>query len=165
MRVLGIDPGTLILGYGVVDEEGIRMRMVDCGVLRQSIKTPLEQRLAYLYQGLCQVMGNYSPEEVAIEEPFVADNVHSALALGRAQAIAMLVASNSQLPVFRYAPTLVKQNVTNSGNSSKEQVQQMVRIQLGLDQSPKPTDASDALAVAICHLQQRKLGNLLAKVK
>jgi len=165
MRVLGIDPGTLILGYGVVDEEGIRMRMVDCGVLRQSIKTPLEQRLASLYKGLCQVMGNYSPEEVAIEEPFVADNVHSALALGRAQAIAMLVASNRQLPVFRYAPALVKQNVTNSGNSSKEQVQQMVRIQLGLEQPPKPTDASDALAVAICHLQQRKLGNLLAKVK
>jgi crossover junction endodeoxyribonuclease RuvC len=165
MRVLGIDPGTLILGYGVVDEEGIQMRMVDCGVLKQSTKTPLEQRLSSLYQGLCQIMAEYNPEEVAIEEPFVADNVRSALALGRAQAIAMLVASNRQLPVFRYAPTLVKQNVTNSGNSSKEQVQQMVRIQLGLEQPPESTDASDALAIAICHLQQRKTDHLFMKVK
>jgi len=164
MRVLGIDPGTLILGYGVVDEEGIVMRMVECGVLRQSAKIPLEQRLSSLYYGLCEIMADYNPEEVAIEEPFVADNARSALALGRAQAIAMLVASNRQLPVFRYAPTLVKQKVTNSGNSGKEQVQQMVKIQLGLEQIPKPIDASDALAVAICHLHQRKLDHLLAKI-
>jgi crossover junction endodeoxyribonuclease RuvC len=164
MRVLGIDPGTQIMGYGVVDEEGIQMQMVGCGVLRQSAKTPLEKRLSFLYHGLCEIVSGYNPEEVAIEEPFVADNVRSALALGRAQAIAMLVASNRQLPVFRYAPTLVKQNVTNSGSSDKEQVQQMVRIQLGLEQPPKPLDASDALAVAICHLNQRKLNYLLTKV-
>lgn len=164
MRVLGIDPGTLILGYGVVDENGIQMYMVDCGVLRQTAKAPLEQRLSYLYHGLCQIVVDYNPEEVAIEEPFVSDNVRSALALGRAQAIAMLVASNRQLPVFRYAPTLVKQNVTNSGSSSKEQVQQMVKIQLGLEKPPKPIDASDALAVAICHIHQRKLNHLLMKI-
>jgi len=165
MRVLGVDPGTLNMGYGVVDEDGMQMHMVDCGVLKQSAKTLLEQRLSSLYQGLCKIMDEYSPQEVAIEEPFVADNVRSALALGRAQAIAMLVASNRRLPVFRYAPALVKQSVTNSGNSSKEQVQQMVRIQLGLEQPPKPLDASDALAIAICHLHRRKLNHLVAKSK
>jgi len=165
MRVLGIDPGTLNLGYGVVDEEGREMHMVDCGVLRSSAKLPLEQRLSALYHGLCEVVADCKPDEVAIEEPFVAANVRSALSLGRAQAIAILAAANRKLPVFRYPPALVKQNVTNSGSSSKEQVQAMVRIQLGLDRSPESTDASDALAVAICHLHQRQLDCLLTKTQ
>lgn len=165
MRVLGIDPGTLNLGYGVVDEEGREMHMVNCGVLRSSAKIPLEQRLSSLYHGLCEVVADCKPDEVAIEEPFVAANARSALSLGRAQAIAILAAANRKLPVFRYPPALVKQNVTNSGSSSKEQVQAMVRIQLGLAKPPEPTDASDALAVAICHLHQRQFDRLLTKTQ
>ncbi|MBM3149710.1 MAG: crossover junction endodeoxyribonuclease RuvC [Chloroflexi bacterium] len=165
MRVLGIDPGTLNLGYGVVDEEGREMRMVNCGVLRSPAKLPLEQRLSSLYHGLCRVVAECEPDEVAIEEPFVADNVRSALSLGRAQAIAILAAANRKLPVFRYPPALVKQNVTNSGGSSKAQVQEMVRIQLGLSTAPEPSDASDALAVAICHLHQRQFDCLLNKTR
>ncbi len=163
MRVLGIDPGTLNLGYGIVDEEGDGITMVDCGVLSLSSKVPVEQRLSSLYQKLCEIVNRYQPDEVAIEEPFVAGNARSALAIGRAQAVAILAAANRKLPVFRYLPTQVKQQVTNYGHSGKEQVQEMVRIQLGLSQPPQSTDAADALAVAICHLRQRYFKHLIDK--
>jgi crossover junction endodeoxyribonuclease RuvC len=162
MRVLGIDPGTLNLGYGVVDEEGGEMTMVACGVLSLSSKVPVERRLSSLYKKLSEIVARYRPDEVAIEEPFVAGNARSALAIGRAQAIAILAAANENLPIFRYLPTQVKQQVTNYGGSDKEQVQEMVRLQLGLAQPPQPSDAADALAVAICHLHQRHIERLLA---
>jgi crossover junction endodeoxyribonuclease RuvC len=162
MRVLGIDPGTLNLGYGIVDEEGGNVVMVDCGVLSQPSKVVLEQRLAFLYHELGKILVRHLPDEMAVEEPFVAGNVRSALALGRAQAIAILAATNMKLPVFRYSPTQVKLQVTSYGNSSKEQVKEMVRIQLGLTQPIESSDAADALAVAICHLHQRQIDHLLA---
>jgi crossover junction endodeoxyribonuclease RuvC len=165
MRVLGIDPGTLNLGYGVVDEDAGEMAMVDCGVLSLSSKIPVEQRLSSLYKKLVEIVACHQPDEVAIEEPFVAGNVRSALAIGRAQAIAILAAANKNLPVFRYLPTQVKQQVTDYGGSSKEQVQEMVRLQLGLDEPPQPSDAADALAVAICHLHQKHIEVLLARGK
>ncbi len=165
MRVLGIDPGTLNLGYGVVDEEEGEMTMVACGVLSQPSKVPVERRLSFLYKKLVEIVARYRPDEVAIEEPFVAGNARSALAIGRAQAIAILAAANENLPIFRYLPTQVKQQVTNYGGSDKEQVQEMVRLQLGLAQPPQPSDASDALAVAICHLHQRHIERLLAGSK
>jgi crossover junction endodeoxyribonuclease RuvC len=165
MRVLGIDPGTLNMGYGLVDEEEDGMTMVTCGVLSLPSKVPVEQRLSSLYKKLCEIVTRHKPDEVAIEEPFVAGNVRSALAIGRAQAIAILAAANENLPVFRYLPTQVKQQVTNYGGSNKEQVQEMVRLQLGLAQPPQPSDAADALAVAICHLHQRHIEQLLAGSK
>ena len=165
MRVLGIDPGTLNLGYGVVDEDGSGMTMVACGVLSLPAKVPVERRLASLYKKLCEVVARYRPDEVAIEEPFVAGNARSALAIGRAQTIAILAAANENLPISRYMPTQVKQQVTTYGASDKEQVQEMVRLQLGLAQSPKPSDAADALAVAICHLHQKHVERLLAGSK
>ena len=165
MRVLGIDPGTLNMGYGVVDEDAGEMAMVDCGVVSLSSKVPVEQRLSSLYKKLVEIVARHQPDEVAIEEPFVAGNVRSALAIGRAQAIAMLAAANKNLPVFRYLPTQVKQQVTDYGGSSKEQVQEMVRLQLGLAERPQPSDAADALAVAICHLHQKHIETLLARGK
>jgi len=165
MRVLGIDPGTLNLGYGVVDEEGGGMTMVACGVLSQPSKVPVERRLSFLYKELVEIVARYKPDEVAIEEPFVAGNARSALAIGRAQAIAILAAANENLPIFRYLPTQVKQQVTTYGGSEKEQVQEMVRLQLGLAQPPQSSDAADALAVAICHLHQRHIERLLARGK
>jgi crossover junction endodeoxyribonuclease RuvC len=165
MRVLGIDPGTLNLGYGVVDEDAGEMAMVDCGVLSLSSKIPVEQRLSSLYKKLVEIVARHQPDEVAIEEPFVAANARSALAVGRAQAIAILAAANKNLPVFRYLPTQVKQQVTDYGGSSKEQVQEMVRLQLGLAEPPQPSDAADALAVAICHLHQKHIEVLLARGK
>jgi len=163
MRVLGIDPGTLNLGYGIVDEGEDGVSMVECGVLTMPPKIPVEQRLCFFYNKLGEIITHYQPEEVAIEEPFVARNARSALAVGRAQAIAILAAANRKLPVFRYLPAQVKQQVTNYGGSGKEQVQEMVKIQLGLSQIPQPSDAADALAVAICHLHQRHFDQLIAK--
>ncbi|UCH51953.1 MAG: crossover junction endodeoxyribonuclease RuvC [Chloroflexota bacterium] len=165
MRVLGIDPGTVNLGYGVVDEDGDAMTMVACGVLSLPAKVPVERRLSSLYKKLCEVVARYRPDEVAIEEPFVAGNARSALAIGRAQAIAILAAADENLPISRYLPKQVKQRVTTYGGSDKEQVQEMVRLQLGLDQAPQPNDAADALAVAICHLQQKHIEGLLAGSK
>lgn len=162
MRVLGIDPGTLNLGYGIVDDEDGNLVMVGCGVLSLPSKIALEQRLAFLYHKIGEILVRHLPDEMAVEEPFVAGNVRSALALGRAQAIAILAATNIKLPVFRYSPTQIKLQVTNYGNSSKEQVKEMVKIQLGLTQPIESSDAADALAVAICHLHQRHVDHLLA---
>jgi crossover junction endodeoxyribonuclease RuvC len=163
MRVLGIDPGTVNLGYGVVDEDAGEMAMVTCGVLSSSSKVPVEKRLSSLYKKLVDIVASHKPDEVAIEEPFVAGNARSALAVGRAQAIAILAAANKNLPVFRYLPTQVKQQVTDYGASSKEQVQEMVRLQLGLAEPPQPSDAADALAVAICHLHQKHVELLVSR--
>jgi len=165
MRVLGIDPGTLNLGYGVVDEDAGEMTMIDCGVLSLPSKIPVEKRLSSLYKKLVEIVARHQPDEVAIEEPFVAGNMRSALAIGRAQAIAILAAANKNIPVFRYLPTQVKQQVTDYGGSGKEQVQEMVRLQLGLAERPEPSDAADALAVAICHLHQKHIEILLARGK
>lgn len=165
MRVLGIDPGTLNMGYGLVDEADGKLSMVGCGVLSLPSKVPVEKRLCVFYRRLSDVINCDRPDEVAIEEPFVAINARSALAVGRAQAIAMLAAANKDLPIFRYLPAQVKQQVTDYGGSSKEQVQGMVKIQLGLSDFPYSEDAADALAVAICHIYQSNLNRRLAKSK
>ncbi len=165
MRILGIDPGTLAMGFGVLDanEVGDQPRMVQCGVLTASASAPLSQRLHELYLGLADVLVRFRPDEVAIEEPFVARNVRSALAIGRAQAIAMLSAASHGLPVATYPPAKVKHGVADYGRGDKEQVQRMVCLQLGLAAKPGPSDATDALAVALCHLRQRQLSRLLAR--
>jgi len=153
MRILGIDPGTINLGYGVVEGEE-EIHMVDLGVISLSPRTSMEERLGALYDELSKIIASYKPNEVAIEEPFVGHNVASAFAIGRAQAIAILAAVKQGLPVYYYSPTQVKQQVTSYGRSDKQQVQEMVKLQLHLPQLPKPSDAADALAIAICHFQQ-----------
>lgn len=164
MRVLGVDPGTLNMGYGVVEEKGGGdITMVGCGIICVPQKMPIEQRLCDLYEGLVKMIAEYKPEAVAVEEPFVAGNARSALAIGRAQAVAILAAAQAKLPVFRYMPTQVKQLVTSYGRSSKEQVQQVVKLQLGVTDLPAASDAADALAVAICHLNQKHLSEILKR--
>lgn len=161
MRTLGIDPGTINLGYGVVDGEE-QICLVCCGVLNSPPKTPIEERLRSLYIKLSEIIAEHQPDEVAIEEPFVGHNIRSALAIGRAQAVAILAAANQGLPVYYYSPAEIKQRVTNYGRSDKGQIQEMVRIQLGLPQPPQPSDAADALAVALCHIQQNRFNRWLA---
>ena len=153
MRVLGIDPGTRKLGYGVV-EGGRELKGVAWGVLTASRQVPVEERLRVLYDGLSDVILRYRPQEVAIEDPFVGKNVRSAFAVGRAQTVAILAAVNRGLSIHYYSPALVKQQVTGYGRSDKRQVQEMVKLQLELSEYPQPSDAADALAIAICHLQQ-----------
>lgn len=163
MRVVGVDPGTVAMGYGLIEENNHNVEMVDCGVLSVSSKTPPPERLYQLYLGLLDILTDFQPQEMAIEEPFAAQNIRSALAIGRAQAVAMLAASNRHIPIYGYPPAKVKQMVTNYGCSNKEQVQQMVCIQLGLTPFSHPSDATDALAVALCHLRERQLASVIAR--
>ncbi len=162
MRVLGVDPGTLNMGYGIVEEKGDgSISMIICGVISVPQKIPVEQRLCALYAGLLKIVDEFHPAEVAVEEPFVAGNARSALAIGRAQSVAILAAAQAKLPVYRYMPTQVKQLVTSYGRSSKDQVQKVVKLQLGVTDLPEASDAADALAVAICHLNQQHLARIL----
>jgi len=161
MKVLGIDPGTIVAGYGLVDNTDGNLKMVVCGVVKSSPRLPPPERLSNLYKGLKEVVARYKPDVVAVETPFVSNNVSTALAIGRAQAIAMLVAANKKIPVYEYTPAQVKHRVTSYGASSKEQIQQMVKLQLNLSELPQPSDAADALAVALCHLCETHLNELI----
>ncbi len=161
MRVLGIDPGTITMGYGVIESQDSDVSLIKYGALNTPSRSPIGERLSFLYGKLMEIIAEYQPEAVAVEQPFVAKNARSAFAIGRAQAVAILAAANSHIPCYEYTPREVKQRVANYGASSKEQIQQMVMLQLGLTQIPDPSDAADALAVALCHLQVIHLENLL----
>ena len=163
MRILGIDPGTVVIGYGVIDAGPDEMTFICCDTVTCQRRSSIGERLNYIYQKLSEVISHYRPDEVAVEQPFVAQNVQSALAIGKAQAVAMLAASRQGIPIYEYTPAQVKQGVASYGASSKEQVQQMVQLQLGLSEVPQPDDAADALAVAICHLRATHLKKLIAE--
>ena len=163
MRILGVDPGTVTMGYGVIESKEDKIALVDCGALVNPARSPIGERLSHLYDGLLEIISRCQPDAVAIERPFMAKNVQSALAIGRAQAVAILAAAKHGIPSYEYTPTQVKPRVTDYGASSKEQIQEMVRLQLELSQVPQPSDAADALAVAICHLHETHLESLLAE--
>ncbi len=161
MKVLGIDPGTITMGYGVIERQGNDTTLIEYGALKTIERSPIGERLSFLYARLMELIAQFCPDAVAIEQPFVAKNARSAFAIGRAQAVAILAAANLKVPCFEYTPAEIKQRVANYGASSKEQIQQMVMLQLGLNQIPEPNDAADALAVALCHLQSAHLQDLL----
>jgi len=162
MIILGVDPGTVTMGYGVIESRNDEVALVACGALECTERSPVGERLSFLYAELGKLMVRYQPDAVAVEQPFVAKNVRSALAIGKAQAVAILAAANSGITSYEYTPAQVKQRVSNYGASSKEQIQEMVRLQLGLAEVPRPSDAADALAVAICHWHEICLAKLLA---
>ena len=162
MKILGIDPGTVVMGYGVIESEDEEISLVDFGAITVRQHDEMAERLNQLYNELRDVILRHRPDAVAVETPFVSKNVKSAMAIGRAQAIALLAAAGKSIPTYEYAPAKVKQRVSNYGASSKEQVQEMVRLLLGLTEVPKPNDAADALAVAICHVQEMHLNDVLA---
>jgi crossover junction endodeoxyribonuclease RuvC len=161
--VLGIDPGTVVAGYGLVDNSDGNLRMVAYGTVKSSQKLSPAERLSKLYYGLKEVVERYQPDVVAVEQPFVSNNVSTAFAIGRAQAVAILVAANQDIPVFEYSPAKVKHMVSSYGASSKEQMQQMVKLQLNLAELPQPADAADALAVALCHISETHYSNLIGE--
>ncbi len=163
MRDLGIDPGTRIMGYGVVDGTGDEMRAVEYGTLTADLRADMAKRLRGMYDDLNAIIQQFHPDELAVEQPFVSRNVRSAMAIGRAQAVALLAAAGHDIPAYEYSPASVKQSVASYGASSKEQVQEMVRLQLGLAERPEPNDAADALAVAICHLREVHLRDLVCR--
>jgi crossover junction endodeoxyribonuclease RuvC len=162
MRILGIDPGTVVVGYGIIDSRDDEIALVHFNAITCRQKSPISERLSYIYNKLSEVIARYHPDAVAVEQPFVAKNVKTALAIGKAQAVAILAAANRGIPTYEYSPAQVKRAATNYGASSKEQVQEMVKLQLGMDEIPRPDDAADALAVAICHIRETHLQNLLA---
>ncbi len=162
MRVLGVDPGTVLLGYGVV-EGTARARLVGCGVLKAGARLPVEQRLATLFDAIDRVIDETQPDEVAIEDPFAGINVRSAFMIGRAQALAILAAARRGLPVSYYSPAEVKRHVSGYGRGDKEQVRAMVMLELGLKELDQGVDASDALAVALCHLHATGAARRLAR--
>jgi crossover junction endodeoxyribonuclease RuvC len=161
MKILGIDPGTIVMGYGIIDCDGDDLTLVKFGAISVNERSPIGERLLSIHTELTGLIAEHRPDVVAVEQPFVAKNVRSALAIGRAQAMAMLAAAASRVPCFEYTPAEVKQRVASHGASSKEQVQEMVRLLLGLPQVPEPNDAADALAVAVCHVQECHLNGLL----
>jgi len=165
MRILGIDPGTVTMGYGIIEAKGDEATMVDCSALNAPQSSTMGERLNYLHQRLLEIISLYKPDVVAVEQPFMSKNVKSTLAIGMAQAIALLAAASKGIPIYEYTPAQVKQRVADYGGSSKEQVQEMVKLQLGLPHVPEPNDAADALAVALCHLRETHLDNLLAKLR
>jgi crossover junction endodeoxyribonuclease RuvC len=151
--VLGIDPGTAILGYGVILVEGEKMEAVDFGVLTTPASLPLTSRLLMLFDGLTRIIDDIAPSEVAVEQLFFAKNVQSAFAVGQARGVALLAAARKGLTVSEYTPLQVKQAVAGYGRATKSQVQSMVQVILGLHEIPQPDDAADALAIALCHAQ------------
>jgi len=153
MRVLGIDCGTEYTGYGVVElQRNDDLLCLICGAIRLSPRDPLPDRLAVIFKQLRELIEQFRPDDVAIEDVFYAVNAKSALKLGQVRGVAMLAASSAGLPVAEYSPLSIKSAVVGYGRAEKEQVQHMVTRLLRLDQVPQPADAADALAIAICHL-------------
>lgn len=149
--VLGIDPGYAITGYGVIESRNGRLRPLAYGALRTSAATMFPDRLKAIHQGLSDLIERHSPQAVAVEELFFARNTTTALGTAQARGVAVLAAAEADLPVFEYTPAQVKLAVTGYGKADKVQIQDMVRIMLGFKERPRPDDAADALAIAICH--------------
>jgi crossover junction endodeoxyribonuclease RuvC len=149
--ILGMDPGTSVMGYGVILIRGNETKLIQYGVIHLSKYTSHELKLKKIFERVIGIIEDFEPDEVALEAPFYGKNVQSMLKLGRAQGVAMAAALSREIPITEYAPKKVKQSVTGNGNASKEQVASMLQSILKCDLEPKLFDASDAVAVALCH--------------
>lgn len=151
MRIIGIDPGTGILGFGVVDVNKGKFTLVTAGAVRTPAHTPDDERLEEIYDGLTDIIAETKPEVMSIEKLFFARNVTTAMAVSQARGVAILAGRKARLPIAEYTPMQIKQTLTGYGKADKKQMQEMVRLQLNLKVVPKPDDAADALAAAITH--------------
>jgi crossover junction endodeoxyribonuclease RuvC len=179
MIILGIDPGTAIMGYGLVESGAVdseggkrgqplkpvaeRLRMVEYGALYTPANMPLFERLPMLYDGLVQIIAEYKPQSMAIEELFFTNNARTAISVAQARGVAVLAGAHAHLKMAEYTPLQVKQAVVGYGKATKEQVQSMVRILLEMDHTPRPDDAADALAIAICHIHSSAYEDILLR--
>ncbi|MEX0748918.1 MAG: crossover junction endodeoxyribonuclease RuvC [Candidatus Saccharimonadales bacterium] len=152
MRIFGIDPGTAITGFGVIDGKD-SPTLVTAGVIRTPAKQALELRLEAIYADLLELIREYRPDEIAIEQIFFATNAKTVISVSHARGVAMLAAIHAGVAIAEYTPLQIKQAITGYGRADKQQIQEMVRAMLKLETVPKPDDAADALAVAICHSQ------------
>lgn len=152
MKIFGIDPGSERTGYGCVETDGRRHRLLVCGALSAPAAASFPDRLLHIHDGLARLLSEHRPDCVAIENIFHARNVRSALRLGHARGVALVAASAAGVPIAEYTPAEIKRAVVGFGRAEKPQVGQMVKLLLGLDAAPSPHDAADAVAVAICHI-------------
>jgi crossover junction endodeoxyribonuclease RuvC len=152
VKIFGIDPGSERTGYGCIEVKGSRHILIICGAISAPARSPFPDKLKHIHTDLVALLDRYRPDCVAVENIFHARNVRSALKLGHARGIALLAASEAGLPVVEYTPAEIKRAVVGFGRAEKHQIQQMVKLLLGLETAPSPHDAADALAVAICHV-------------
>lgn len=157
MRILGIDPGTGILGFGVI-EAGNKAKLVDAGVIRTPAKQADEIRLQTIFDELTEIIKQTKPSAMSVEKLFFARNVTTAMSVAQARGVVLLAGQQAGLDIFEYTPLQIKQAITGYGQAEKKQIQEMTRVLLGLDEVPKPDDCADALAAAICHSFTQNLG-------
>ena len=164
MIVLGIDPGTARTGYGLVTEDAAgEARLLCCGVIETQAGTPMPLRLVKIHGEVGALIREFGPDAVAVEMLFFGRNVSTALTVGQARGVVLLAAAQTALPIFEYKPAEVKQALAGYGGADKRQMQEMVRVLLGLNDIPRPDDAADAVAVAICHLHSQRLRRLIGE--
>ena len=155
-RVIGVDPGLTITGFGILDYKGGQIRTVAFGTIKPPVKESLPNRVEYLNTHMTELLEKFEPNAFAIEDTFFSQNVKSALLLGQARGVLLLAAASKGIPSMDYAPRKVKQSVVGNGAADKTQVQYMVQQILKMDEPPKPLDVSDALAIGLCHINQNK---------
>ncbi len=153
--ILGIDPGTIVMGYGIIQQKGKTLEIIRMGVLKLGKLDNQALKLKKIFERMLEIVEEYKPDEMAIEAPFYGKNVQSMLKLGRAQGVAMAAALYRDIPIFEYAPRTIKQTITGNGSASKEQVSKMLQAMLHFDEVPEFFDATDALAAAVCHYLDR----------
>ena len=164
-KILGIDPGTNIMGYGIIELIGKKMDLIELDIFSlEKIKDP-NYKLKHIYETISLLINTHSPDEVAIEAPFYGKNVQSMLKLGRAQGAAIVASASHNLPIYEYAPKKIKMAVTGRGEASKEQVASMLMYMLNIKHKPKKYDSTDGLAVAVCHALQKDMGEKSGKSK
>ena len=161
MRILGVDPGSNVTGYGLIRSRGEKNALIESGVIEPGARAALPEKLKEIFEGLLKVMEKHHPQQFAIEQAFYSKNARSALVMGQARGVAILAAAQSSLPIGEYSPREVKCAIVGTGNASKSQVQFMVKKLLRLKELPQPLDAADALAVALCHAQRTRLDLIL----
>ena len=157
MRILGVDPGTMVTGFGIVDDIRGKLFSVDYGTIEGKRKDSFQDRLKMMFDGLNKAIKDYKPDQVALESAFYGKSVKAAIKIGEARGVAILCAALADIPLFEYAPTEVKRAVVGLGNAQKVQVSKMVKVLLSLSEVPEKYDATDALAIAICHCHRMKL--------
>lgn len=150
MRILGIDPGTGILGFGIIDAEKGKLKLVDGGIIRTKVKQPDSERLLTIYNELSEIIKTHKPQIMAVEKLFFAQNVTTAMSVSQARGVVLLCGEQAGLELYEYTPLQIKQALTGYGRADKKQMQEMVKTLLGLKAIPKPDDAADAIAAAIC---------------
>lgn len=163
--ILGVDPGSMVTGYGLIRTNGQENILITCGAIRTDSTKSLPEKLKEIFEGLSQIITQKHPNELAIEETFYSKNAKSALVMGQARGVAILAAACAKIPVWEYSPKEVKCSIVGHGNASKHQVQYMVKNLLSLKELPQPIDAADALAVALCHAQKMRLKAMLLSRK